>query len=111
MARLIDLGEALRMVQNSKDDCPETSIKGRAIWETAHNCAISCLTNCDTVDAVEVVHGKWTITDDDYLCLTTLECSVCGEQYCFEEYDEQMPPHYHYCPNCGADMMERSGKE
>ena len=57
-----------------------------------------------TVDAVEVVHGEWTIMDDDYLCLTTLECSVCGEQYCFEEYDEQMPPHYHYCPNCGAKM-------
>ena len=57
-----------------------------------------------TVDAVEVVHGEWTIIDDDYLCLTTLECSVCGEQYCFEEYDKQMPPHYHYCPNCGAKM-------
>ena len=57
-----------------------------------------------TVDAVEVVHGEWTIIDDDYLCLTTLECCVCGEQYCFEEYDEQMPPHYRYCPNCGAKM-------
>ena len=57
-----------------------------------------------TVDAVEVVHGEWTIIDDDYLCLTTLECSVCGEQYCFEEYDEQMSPHYHYCPNCCAKM-------
>lgn len=50
--RLIELGEALRMVQNSKDDCPETSIKGRAIWETAHNCALSCLTSCNAVDAV-----------------------------------------------------------
>ena len=51
--RLIELGEAVRMVKNSREDCPETSIKGRAIWETAHNCALSCLTNCPTVDAVE----------------------------------------------------------
>ena len=56
--RLIELGEALRMVQNSRSDCPETSIKGRAIWETAHNCALSCLTNCPTVDAAEVVRCK-----------------------------------------------------
>lgn len=52
--RLIELGNALRMIQNSKCDCPEMSIKGRAIWGTAHNCALSCLTNCPTVDAVEV---------------------------------------------------------
>lgn len=56
------------------------------------------------VDAVEVAHGEWAIIEDDYLCLTSLECSVCGEQFCFEEYDEKMPPHYHYCPNCGAKM-------
>ena len=57
-----------------------------------------------TVDAVEVVHGEWIVIEDDYFCFTTLECSVCGEQYWFEEYDDQMPPHYHYCPNCGAKM-------
>ena len=55
-------------------------------------------------DAVEVVHGEWTIIEDDYSFLTTLRCSVCGEEYCFEEYDEDLPPHYRYCPNCGAKM-------
>lgn len=66
--RLIDLGDALWMVKNSREDCPETSIKGRAIWETAHNCALSCLTNCSAVDAVEVVRCKdckeWEYDED-----------------------------------------------
>lgn len=99
MARLIDLGEALRMVQNSKDDCPETSIKGRAIWETAHNCAISCLTNCDTVDAVPVVHGRWvedTATD-------MIACTECGHAW---STIDNCTETFNYCPNCGADMRE-----
>lgn len=56
--RLIELGEAVRMTKNSREDCPETSIKGRAIWVMAHNCALSCLVSCPTVDAVEVVRCK-----------------------------------------------------
>ena len=62
------------------------------------------LADVPTIDAVEVVHGEWTIIEDDYSFLTTLRCSVCGEEYCFEEYDEDLPPHYRYCPNCGAKM-------
>lgn len=98
--RLIELGNALRMIQNSKDDCPETSIKGRAIWETAHNCSLSCLTNCDTVDAVEVVHGRWNSVSldpqDPYF-----NCTNCGIGYStiYHECEEMK-----YCPNCGAKM-------
>ena len=66
--------------------------------------ALKVLENATTIDAVEVVHGEWTIIEDDYSFLTTLRCSVCGEEYCFEEYDEDLPPHYRYCPNCGAKM-------
>ena len=99
--RLIELGNALRMIQNSKDDCPETSIKGRAIWVTAHNCALSCLTNCPTVDAVEVVHGKWNAIDE---CANSgVYCSVCHRKI-FKECYGNCKLRSNYCPNCGAKM-------
>ena len=94
--RLIELGEALRMVQNSREDCPETSIKGRAIWETAHNCALSCLTNCPTVDAVEVVHGRWVNPYMNRYGHPCHCCSACGFKASYQDKN--------YCPNCGAKM-------
>ena len=53
-----------------------------------------------TIDAVEVVHGRWVQCEDwdlDY------ECSVCGCYACenkYEDYNVLTP----YCPNCGAKM-------
>ena len=53
-----------------------------------------------TVDAVEVVHGKWEmgVDEGDYDYGT---CSVCG----YNEYNAFccLLPH-NYCPNCGAKM-------
>ena len=60
--------------------------------------------DADTVDAVEVVHGEWEITEDDYLSLVEMKCSVCGESYGFEWFEDIQPKSYHYCPNCGAKM-------
>ena len=59
-----------------------------------------------TVDAVEVVHGRWeehSRTDfNDYLgqdvIWSSYQCSACG----FEAMNN-----FNYCPNCGADMRER----
>lgn len=54
-----------------------------------------------TVDAVEVVHGRWV----DRM-VRDWRCSECGEQiykvrhvdgYCFDDKPN-------YCPNCGAKM-------
>ena len=54
-----------------------------------------------TVDAVEVVHGRWSMEKYPF----TL-CSVCGlKRDC--EYDFG----WNYCPNCGADMRERKDNE
>ena len=64
----------------------------------------SAMTQCDkapTVDAVEVVHGKWV----DKM-VRDWHCSVCGKKvprqvyfdgYC---YNDKL----NYCPNCGAKM-------
>ena len=81
-----------------------------------------------TVDAVEMVHGRWVLTVHEEQCNfrwnVTAECSECkhskGEIYAgyFSGFPkvlvEGMLPLYakrvkldNYCPNCGADMRER----
>ena len=72
---------------------------------------------CDTfgdipaADVAPVVHGRWTIAEDDYYGLNIVKCSVCHEEWCFEEGDDVFDLNYHYCPNCGAYMMgENNGK-
>ena len=64
---------------------------------------ISALIHLPAVDAVPVVHGRWSekrwMTDDDWGVINhrAIVCSACkreiadGEQTC-------------YCPNCGAKM-------
>ena len=49
-----------------------------------------------TVDAVEVVHGRWI--EHSHLEVGG-ECSVCGWQFQWFENNEA-----HYCPHCGAKM-------
>ena len=50
-----------------------------------------------TVDAAEVVHGKWIGEVGGYMWRQN--CSVCnGPVY------NKMKPYYNYCPYCGADM-------
>ena len=57
---------------------------------------VNDIENAPTVDAVEVVHGRWI--EKPYLLGTTRYCSICGQNYGM--------PHgvFNYCPNCGAKM-------
>jgi DNA-directed RNA polymerase subunit RPC12/RpoP len=66
--------------------------------------AMRMLEKQPTVDAVEVVHGEWEVIEDDYFDLVEMKCSVCGVSYGFEDYEDDTPKNYHYCPNCGAKM-------
>ena len=62
-------------------------------------------------DVAPVRHGRWTIAEDDYYRLILVKCSVCHDEWCFEERDDVFDLNYHYCPNCGAYMMgENNGK-
>ena len=61
-----------------------------------------------TVDAVEVVHGRWENN----------HCNVCGMTPIGEELWKHLgyePPRFElcmdYCPNCGADMRERKDND
>ena len=55
-------------------------------------------------DVVEVVHGEWLRSDDDWNSLTTIQCSCCGEEWCFETDDDVSLLNYKHFPNCGAKM-------
>lgn len=55
-------------------------------------------------DVAEVVHGQWLRADDDWNSLTTIQCSLCSEEWCFETDDDVSLLNYKYCPNCGAKM-------
>ena len=67
---------------------------------------VGALRNEPTVDAVEVVHGRWEEHPDEYgICATEFTCSACKESYCTSELlDEQFIEMMKYCPNCGAKM-------
>ena len=53
--------------------------------------------NAPTVDAVEVVHGRWLIHKGHFHDYA--ECSLCGE-----DCGKDTAMAFNYCPNCGADM-------
>lgn len=52
---------------------------------------LTSIYNAPTVDAVEVVRGEWEIIEDEYLDLVEIKCSVCGESYGFEAYEDCIP--------------------
>lgn len=58
-----------------------------------------------TIDAVEVVHGRWRgIVVDQRHQITCDECSVCGFKYGGLGIEA-----FRYCPNCGAKMDGKEG--
>ena len=59
-----------------------------------------------TVDAVEVVHGRWEKQEPDEHGNRKPKCSVCGE-YHLAWWSDYI--HCNYCPNCGADMRYGDG--
>lgn len=62
------------------------------------------LAKVPAADVAEVVHGEWLRADDDWNSLTTIQCSLCSEEWCFETDDDVSLLNYKYFPNCGARM-------
>lgn len=77
------------------------------IDEICPNCfTADLIANAPTVDAVEVVHGRWIVgaveVDHPFLEFESVwrdvhQCSICKEY--FDVSDAR-----NYCPNCGAKM-------
>ena len=58
----------------------------------------SAIDNTPTVDAVEVVHGRWEKAEYHGF----IRCDQCKDVYINEEWLEDGK--WNYCPNCGAKM-------
>ena len=57
-----------------------------------------------TVDAVEVVHGRWIDKKIDNFRMWEVRCSEC-DWVGISNYDAYNEPYdFNYCPNCGAKM-------
>lgn len=65
---------------------------------------LQSISDMPAADVAEVVHGEWLRSDDDWNSLTTIQCSLCSEEWCFETDDDVSLLNYKYCPNCGARM-------
>ena len=61
------------------------------------------IANAPTVDAVEVVHGRWESTRFGDIRIAT--CSACGAKQGL--YINGRVPNLNYCPNCGAKMGDK----
>ena len=79
--------------------CGKTIIS--KLLESYRNAVFEEIENAPTVDAVEVVHGRWVITGGNQYTIFR-RCSICCAMYDFTP---------NYCPNCGADMRERKDNE
>lgn len=75
---------------------------------TLHSAAADCIAieieGLPAADVEPVRHGRWVRTEDDWNSLTTFQCTVCGEEFCFEIDEDLELLNYNYCPNCGAKM-------
>lgn len=78
---------------------------GKIIAETI----VRFLKKQPTVDAVEVVHGRW-VQKEFWIGGGTWRCSECGRQIMFMN-GTPTTENMHYCPGCGADMRERKNEE
>ena len=70
------------------------------LWDEAlgySDCVlVEDIENAPTVDAVEVVHGRWEL----YPSSMHRRCSVCKMEYDKPKFNVRA----NYCPNCGAKM-------
>ena len=92
--RLIDVSKVIDQMQKCIDESP---YERDSIAAYTFGAIIECLKKEPTVDAVEVVHGRWAHLGGDEWC-----CTACGEVIHTEGSWEK--PSKKYCNECGAKM-------
>ena len=85
--RFIYVKDVLSKIDKEMELCNSGSIRGELKFLKG------CVATLPTVDAVEVVHGRWV-----HKGAWHIECSEC--QYILAHIGEAK----NYCPNCGAKM-------
>ena len=108
--RLIDANALITKIQGTASEVAKNAPYDPE-WFTrlaARQFEILCLIDdMPTVDAVEVVHGRWIKVQEPLGCrdVDCVECSACheswiiDEDYCFDDFGG-----WKYCPNCGTKM-------
>lgn len=95
--------DSVALIDYFKEQCEiasQDSSKESLYTLAALKCCIDLFEHFPTIDAVEVVHGRWIKKTAD--CVYYYACSECGEpvlrnQWGCDFFSE-------YCPNCGAKM-------
>lgn len=82
-----------------------------ALVKVGYEDATYFLQGLPSADVTPVRHGEWAKSEDDWNCLTTITCSECHEEWCFETEEDVELLNYRYCPNCGARMDGGAGGE
>ena len=96
MMRPIDADKLLEKMQDrlpKEDDILEPV-------STCAKIARRLVEKAPTIDAVEVVHGRWEQIGYDE-AMNRITCSCCLEYWNIEDNDTET---FNYCPNCGAKM-------
>ena len=90
--RLIDADALSGEVDKSKYNNPHSQGPVRMNHRNEHDHFLRMIYKASTVDAVEVVHGRW-IKGENW----SVTCSVCGSLAIAHDGKN-------YCPYCGAKM-------
>ena len=93
--RLIDANTLIHRVCAERDSM-EINHACDIGYHNGLNMAVSMAINAPTVDAVEVVHGRWINPYMNRYGHPCHCCSVCGFKASYQDKN--------YCPNCGAKM-------
>lgn len=94
--RLIDADKLKRRVQSVATEAWKLKLEAKV--ETTLNQFLDYVEQSPTIDAVEVVHGKWRRKMVDSGFNIDWVCSKCGYRVMTDFVS------YSYCPNCGAKM-------
>ena len=104
--RMIDAMDTVVKISKAVTPLINAGCSDEWVCQKIYDKVLNCIADAPTVDAVEVVHGRWKaippVTPDGWRNSKTGEkvfpmcCSVCGDAY--------MNGPYNYCPNCGAKM-------
>lgn len=83
---------------NALKDALRTNEGAKALGHSVHRlfCVDEIIDEQSTVDALEVVHGRWINPYMNRYGHPCHCCSVCGFKASYQDKN--------YCPNCGADM-------
>lgn len=68
-------------------------------WADAYYVFIEDIEEAPTIDAVEVVHGRWEPRKD---IPGFVRCSVCHDCNIYDDWADGKK--WNYCPNCGTKM-------